>query len=118
MQRVVPALRVTSFAASKLFYERLGFEVSWEHRFEPELPVFASIEFDGMEIYLTEHSGDCERGGLVHFSIPDVDAYYETIKSRGVAVRDAPSNSLGDDMRDMTIVDPDGNQLRFLTQKA
>jgi len=118
MQRVVPALRVTSFAASKTFYEKLGFAVEWEHQFEPHLPVFASIAFDGMEIYLTEHTGDCERGGLVHFHVPNVDAYYNEIKARGVSVREAPGNSLGPDIRDMTVVDPDGNQLRFMTSKA
>jgi hypothetical protein len=47
----------------------LGFTVAWEHRFEPHLPVFMSIARDGMQIYLTQHSGDCQVGGFIHFVI-------------------------------------------------
>ena len=43
MQKVVPALRVRSYEASRAFYAKLGFEGKWKHQFEPRLPVFASI---------------------------------------------------------------------------
>lgn len=118
MQRVVPALRVKSCAASMEFDSRLGFAMEWEHRFEPSFPVFASIHWDGMQIFLTEHTGDCQFGGLVHFDIPDVDGYYREIRDRGVAVVQAPENSLGPHLRDMVVVDPDGNRLCFLTRSA
>jgi hypothetical protein len=55
-QRVIPALRITQYARSKAFYlERLGFELEWEHRFEPHFPVFMSVVRDGMRLYLSEH---------------------------------------------------------------
>jgi len=112
IQRVVPALRITEHSRSKTFYvERLVFRVGWEHRFEPSFPVFMSIARDGMEIYLTEHSGDCQVGGLVHFVIDDVDAGHREFEGRGVRATEAPSDDLG--FRNMTITDPDGNQLRF-----
>ncbi len=115
-QRVVPALRITNYARSKIFYiDGLGFSIGWEHRFEPHFPVFLSISFDGMEIFLSEHSGDCQVGGLVHFDVPDVDAIYAAFRSRGIAVKGPPTESL-EGMRDMTVVDPDGNQLRFITR--
>ncbi len=73
-QRVIPALRITNYLRSKAFYvEKLGFRVEWEHRFEPHFPVFLSVVRDGMQLYLTEHAGDCQVGGLVHFLIPDVE---------------------------------------------
>jgi len=59
MQQVVPALRVRSYDVSSVFYGKLGFEELWKHQFEPGLPIFASIVRDGMEIFLTEHAGDC-----------------------------------------------------------
>lgn len=115
MQRVVPALRVRSYEASRVFYQKLGFEEQWTHQFESSLPVFASIARDGMEIYLTEHEGDCQFGGLVHFYVPDVDQCYAEFRERGVRVDQPPSNSLGPDVRDMLVVDPDGNRLSLLT---
>lgn len=117
MQRVVPALRVKSFERSIEFYSRLGFASQWVHRFEPGFPVFASIACDGMEINLTEHTGDCEFGGLVHFYIPDVDDYCAKAAGNGIKVAQPPTNSLGPDLRDMVIVDPDGNRLCFLTRR-
>jgi len=116
-QRVVPALRITNYARSKAFYiDGLGFRVEWEHRFEPHFPVFMSIRRDGMEIFLSEHTGDCQVGGLVHFYVPDVDAWYAEFLKKQIAVREPPNESM-DGMRDMTVVDPDGNQLRFITLK-
>src|SRR5216683_7488215 len=112
-QRVVPALRITDYERSKAFYVNgLGFTVDWEHRFEPHFPVFMSIVRDGMQLYLSEHTGDCQVGGLVHFLIPDVDAWFLEFKSRNVGVSEAPNNDLG--FRNMTVTDPDGNQLRFM----
>jgi len=112
-QRVIPALRITNYERSKAYYvDTLGFTVEWEHRFEPNFPVFMSIARDGMQIYLSEHSGDCQVGGLVHFVIPDVDACHAELRNRGAIVAEAPNNDLG--FRNMTIKDPDGNQLRFM----
>ena len=46
-QRVMPTLRMTDYARSKQFYvEGLGFQVDWEHRFEPNFPVFAQVSRD------------------------------------------------------------------------
>ena len=113
MQRVVPALRITNYERSKKFYlDQLGFILEWEHRFEPKLPVFMSIALDGMRLYLSEHSGDCQVGGLVHFVVSDVDALHSTFKVRQVPITEAPNDNLG--FRNMTVTDPDGNQLRFM----
>jgi catechol 2,3-dioxygenase-like lactoylglutathione lyase family enzyme len=112
-QRVVPALRITEYERSKAYYrEVLGFVVDWEHRFEPHFPVFMSVTRDGMQIYLTAHDGDCQVGGLVHFVIADVDAWHREVRAHGANVTEAPNNDLG--FRNMTVADPDGNQLRFM----
>ncbi|WP_242106945.1 glyoxalase superfamily protein [Luteimonas aquatica] len=116
-QSVVPALRVKSYEDSRRFYERLGFAEDWTHLFGPGFPVFASISRHGQTIFLTEHTGDCAFGGLVHFYLPDmdVDAYYAACLAAGVEVDQAPGNNLGEEMRDMVILDPDGNRLVFIT---
>jgi len=116
MHRVVPALRVVSYAASKPFYESLGFREQWTQQFESGMPTFASMAFDGMELFLTEHAGDCQPGGLVHFYVPDVDALYDDFLEYGVSVEREPNNDLGPDLRVMSVLDPDINRLKFLTQ--
>lgn len=112
-QRVVPAFRISSYERSKAYYvEALGFVVAWEHRFEPNFPVFMAVVRDGMQIYLTEHAGDCQVGGLIHFVIPDVNAWHREFVERGARVAEGPNDDLG--FLNMTITDPDGNQLRFM----
>ena len=118
MQQVVPALRVRSYEAASAFYEKLGFKEQWKHQFEAGLPIFASIVRNGMEIYLTEHSGDCQFGGLVHFYVGNVDECYAEFQQRGIPIKEPPNNSLGPGIRDMLVVDPDGNRLSFLTRSA
>jgi catechol 2,3-dioxygenase-like lactoylglutathione lyase family enzyme len=115
-QRVMPTLRMTSYARSKKFYvDGLGFNIDWEHRFKPDFPVFMQVSRDGLAFFLTEHTGDCPVGGLVHLYVPDVDAWYAEFQAKGVPVKEPPSQSL-QGLRDMTIVDPDGNRLRICTR--
>src|SRR5262249_12589018 len=112
-QRGSPALRFRQYARSKVFSpERLGSGLEWEPRFEPHFPVFMSVVRDGMRLYLSEHAGDCQVGGLVHFVISDVDACHREFQQRGVLATEPPNNDLG--FRNMTVTDPDGNQLRVM----
>ncbi len=116
MQQVVPALRITDYARSKAFYvDGLGFHIDWEHRFEPHFPVFMQVTRDGLTIYLSEHAGDCQVGGLVHFYVPDVDGWYAEFLARGVPIQQPPTDEPWG-LRDMNIADPDGNQLRICTR--
>jgi uncharacterized glyoxalase superfamily protein PhnB len=116
-QRVIPALRITNYHSSIEFYTKvLGFRVQWEHRFEPHFPVFMAVARDGMQIYLSEHIGDCQVGGLIHFVIDDVDAWHQEFVSQGARPTEPPNDDLG--FRNMTITDPDGNQLRFMESSA
>jgi catechol 2,3-dioxygenase-like lactoylglutathione lyase family enzyme len=123
MQKVIPALRMTNFEESKRFYtDGLGFKVDWEHRFKPNFPVFMQVSRDEMTIYLSEHRGDCQPGGLVHFFVPNVDAWYEELRQTIPRVRAGVCSLVGPPsegipgLRDMTVIDPDGNKLRICTR--
>lgn len=114
---MIPALRITDYSKSKAFYvEGLGFQIDWEHRFEPHFPVFVQISKDDMTIYLTEHADDCQIGGLIHFFVPNVDNWYNELKdNKDINIIEPPNESL-EELRMMTLVDPDGNQLRICTR--
>jgi catechol 2,3-dioxygenase-like lactoylglutathione lyase family enzyme len=115
VQQVVPTLRITDYFASRAFYERMGFVVDWEHRFKPDFPVFMQISRDGMSLFLTQHSGDCTFGALVHIYVSDVDAWYAEFELRGVPVESAPNEDLPG-LRSMMIHDPDGNKIAVHTR--
>lgn len=115
MQQVIPAFRITNYTRSKMFYKRMGFQVDWEHRFEPHFPVFAQISKDKMAIYLTEHTEDCQVGGLIHFFVPNVDNWYSELNNTKDVHIEPPNEDL-EGLRMITVVDPDGNQLRICTR--
>ena len=114
-QQVFPQLRVTNWKRTRAFYvDGLGFTVDWEHRFEPGLPVFAQLTRDGLSLFLTEHSGDCLPGGAAYLVVDDVDALFREIGGRGITPAEPPGDTEWH-AREMTVVDPDGNKLRFST---
>ena len=123
MQNVIPTLRMTSYEQTKRFYtEGLGFAIDWEHRFQPGFPVFMQVTRAGLTIYLSEHRGDCQPGGLVHLFVNDVDAWYQEWTgsvsriSTGLSKLNGPPTEEIPGLRMFTAVDPDGNQLRVATR--
>lgn len=117
-QRVTPQLRSTNWKRTRAFYEDgLGFRVQWEHQFEPGFPVFAEVSRDGLSLFLTEHSGDCQVGGAVYILMDDLDAFYGEIRDRGIEVEERPEETPWG-TREMSVIDPDGNRLRFGEAKS
>jgi catechol 2,3-dioxygenase-like lactoylglutathione lyase family enzyme len=113
MQRVFPQLRMTDWKRTRQFYaDGLGFGVDWEHRFKPGFPVFAQLTRNGLSLFLTEHSGDCQAGGAVYLIVDDVDAFHAEIRRRGVQPEQEPTSTAWG-TREMTVMDPDGNRIRF-----
>jgi len=112
-QTVIPQLRMIDAERSLPFYtDGLGFEIDWKHQFEPGFPLFVQLTRAGQTIFLTEHTGDCEPGGAAYFLVPDVDALYEDIQARGVVKPRRPGDTPWG-TREMGIIDPAGNRLRF-----
>ena len=100
---VVPILRVDDAAAAAEWYGRLGFELSFEHRFEPHLPAYVGLRLDGAQIHLSEHTGDARPHALIYVWVDDVDAVATEF---GVVVDEQPW------AREVELTDVDGNRLR------
>lgn len=101
---VVPILRVSDAAGAVGWYRRLGFEQTFEHRFEPHMPAYVGLRRDGAQIHLSEHAGDANPNGLVYVWVDDVDVVAAEF---GVTVSVEPWG------REIYLVDPDGNRLRL-----
>ncbi len=111
-QTVIPQLRITDAKRSLQFYvDGLGFEIDWQHQFEPGFPLFLSLTRSGQTIFLTEHREDCEVGGAVYFLVPDTDVCHAAFVSRGVNAPTPEDTPWG--TREFQLRDPDGNRLRF-----
>lgn len=116
MKAPVPILRSFDESASRAFYlDFLGFEVVFEHRFEPDSPLYLGVCNGACELHLSEHFGDGTPGTVLRIEVQDVHAYAETLNAK--AYRNArpgvQRQSWGWD--EMAIADPSGNKLIFCT---
>jgi uncharacterized glyoxalase superfamily protein PhnB len=109
----IPILRMFDEAKAREFYiDFLGFEVNWEHRFEPGLPLYCQVSRGGCRLHLSEHHGDASPGSAVRIEVNDLDQFHAELatsqyKYARPGIQQQPWG------RDMSINDPFGNRLVF-----
>lgn len=104
VDQLVPVFRVKDVSASKPWYERLGFEATGVHRFEPDFPAYMFLNRNGVLLHLSEHKGDAPKRSLAYFYVSDLEAVAAEF---GVEIELAPWGP------ECFLSDPDGNKLRF-----
>ena len=112
--QTVPILRIFDEAKAREFYvDYLGFRIDWEHRFEPNMPLYMQISRGGLTLHLSEHYGDACPGSTVFVRMTGIDELYAELTAKqykylrpGVEI--APWNA-----KCMEVIDPFGNRIRF-----
>ncbi|HYF21160.1 MAG TPA: glyoxalase superfamily protein [Ramlibacter sp.] len=115
--RVTPILRIFDEARAREFYlEFLGFRIDWEHRFQPDLPLYLQVSRGGCVLHLSEHHGDGSPGVAVRIEVDRVDALHQELAARRYryARPDVEATAWG--TRELTVRDPFGNRLVFWTR--
>ncbi|MEM9749293.1 MAG: glyoxalase superfamily protein [Actinomycetota bacterium] len=105
---VVPVLRVADASVSVEWYAQIGFEKTFEHRYEPHFPAYVGIQREGTEIHLSEHTGDAPGLALVYVWVDEVDPLAAHF---GLTPDEVPW------ARDIEVTDPDGNRLRLAERR-
>jgi uncharacterized glyoxalase superfamily protein PhnB len=109
-----PLLRMFDEALSREFYVTLlGFEVLFEHRYEPGLPLYMAVKRGGCELHLTGHHGDCSPGAGLRIACDDIDAFAAEINAKHHRHARAQVQTMPWGTRDFTVTDPSGNRLTF-----
>lgn len=110
----VPVLRSFDESATRAFYvDYLGYDVEWEHRFEPGIPLYMRLRRSGSVLDLSEHHGDGTPGSVVWIPVRDARVFQRELKNTGHHTarpgvdRDAPGGPT------VTVIDPASNILRF-----
>jgi hypothetical protein len=112
--RVIPTLRIFDSAKAGEFYvDFLGFKVDFEHRFEPDLPLFMGVSMGDVVLYLSEHHGDCSPGAKIVIETTGLAAYHAALlaKHYGYARPGLVDQPWG--ATSMTIADPFFNRIEF-----
>jgi len=110
----IPILRIFDVTKAREFYlDFLGFNVDWEHRFEPGLPLYMQISLGDLVLLLSEHHGDACPGSTIFIRLKGLEAFHQTLLARhyGYARPDIEIASWNAKL--MQVYDPFGNRLRF-----
>lgn len=112
--RTIPILRSFDEAKAREFYvDWLGFVVDWEHRFEPDLPLYMQVSRTGILLHISEHHGDGAPGSHVRIDVKGVrELHAELIGKR------YKNNRPGLEQpewgtTEFTVIDPVNNRLTF-----
>jgi catechol 2,3-dioxygenase-like lactoylglutathione lyase family enzyme len=109
----VPILRMFCEEKAREFYvDFLGFSVEWEHRFEPDLPLYMQIRRGDLVLHLTGHHGDATPGSTVFVPMVGIETFCEALNAKryGHSRPGIIAQGWGDVME---IADPFGNRIRF-----
>jgi catechol 2,3-dioxygenase-like lactoylglutathione lyase family enzyme len=109
-----PILRIFDIRKAREFYiDYLGYRVDWEHRFEPELPIYMQISRDGSTLHLSEHHGDGSPGVRVRIATEGVECLLRELhaKQYNYMRPDVETAPWGE--RYLGVIDPFGNRLTF-----
>lgn len=112
--RVVPVLRTfDTDKATEFYVDYLGMTVDWEHRFEPDLPLYRQVSRGDLVLHLTEHHGDSTPGSVVYIYVTDVRALHAELSERASVGHNLPGLETSDGRTEFGVTDPFGNRLRF-----
>jgi uncharacterized glyoxalase superfamily protein PhnB len=115
-QNTTPILRIFAEAKAKEFYvEFLGFQVDWEHRFEPGLPLYMQVSREGCVLHLTGHHCDCCPGAAMRIETSAIDELHAELAAKNYKFARPQIGETPWGTRDMPISDPFGNRLTFTT---
>ena len=112
--RTIPTLRIFDIAKAREFYlEFLGFKIDFEHRFEPDLPLFMQVSMGDVVLYLSEHHGDASPGAKIVIETTGLAAYHAGLlaKKYGYARPGLVEQPWG--ATSMMIADPFFNRIEF-----
>ncbi|MBI2823954.1 MAG: VOC family protein [Planctomycetia bacterium] len=112
----IPVLHVASSAAAEAFYcGQLGFWHSFVYRIDDAKPdpCYMGLERDGALLHVSSFSGDGVSGGVVCLIVDDVDRLHEELVQKKVRITLPPTDQTWGN-REMYVLDPDGNSIRFV----
>jgi hypothetical protein len=113
-----PILRSFDETRCKAFYlDFLGFELVFEHRFEPWAPLYMSVRKGTCVLHLSEHYGDATPGAAIRIPVDDCIAYMAELRAKEFGnSRPGVPQLMPWGSHEITIADPASNRLTFYTE--
>lgn len=114
----IPVFRSADEARTRAWYlDFLGFDIVFEHRFEPHMPLYMGVRLGECVLHLSEHKGDAVPGATIRVPLPDVTSYVAALAARSTAnAKPGEPYETPWGTREMAVTDPSGNRIIFYTE--
>lgn len=111
--KAIPTFGIRDYKAAIDFYiDFLGFQIDWEHQFEPSGPVYMQISNNGLILHLSQ-SPRFENTVIVFVETINIQAFHKELKERNSDFRVQDIIQTKWKTLQLEIEDPFGNLLRF-----
>jgi len=111
---MAPIFRIYSLDKAREFYvDFLGFKIDWEHRFEPDAPVYMRVSRGGIALHLSEHHGDGTPGSIAYVYMTGVRELHRELNDKKYRHNRPGLQEQDWGMTEMTVVDPFNNRITF-----
>lgn len=112
-RRTIPILRIFDVEKAKEFYlGYLGFSLDWEHRFEPNTPLYMQISRGEVVLHLSEHYGDGVPGAATIVVMTGIEELLRELSGKKYKYY-RPGVQVQPWAKEMGVIDPFGNRIRF-----
>jgi catechol 2,3-dioxygenase-like lactoylglutathione lyase family enzyme len=109
-----PILRIFDEAKAREFYLGfLGFTVDFEHRFDPDAPIYMGVSRDGAHLHLSEHHGDGSPGARVRIEVDELEALHAELTAKQYKYYRPGLVDQEWGTRECEVGDPFGNRIIF-----
>jgi len=113
-QPPAPIFRIFDEEKARGFYQGfLDCTVDWEHRFEPNTPIYMQVSRGALRLHLSEHSGDASPGGNMVVYTKGVETLQKTLIAKNYRYN-RPGLERQDWGLECQVIDPFGNRIRFI----
>jgi catechol 2,3-dioxygenase-like lactoylglutathione lyase family enzyme len=117
-QMGIPILRIFDETKAREFYlDFLGFQMDWDHRFAPGLPLYMQVSRSGLQLHLSEHHGDASPGSTVFVWMQGIDALHAELTAKRYTYSRPGIEEDGPGGRTLQVPDPFGNRIRFCEKR-
>ena len=114
LSRFIPVLRMFDVAKAREFYlDWLGFELRFEHRFEPDLPLYMGLVRGPLELHLSEHHGDGSPGANLRIETTGIEALHAELSAKRYGYGRPGIETVPWGFRELSVHDPFGNRITF-----
>ena len=81
--KTTPILRIfDEIKAVEFYVDFLGFKIDWQHRFEPDSPLYLQVSHGECVLHLSGHQGDSTPGSALRIETDELEVFQQQLLAK------------------------------------